>query len=495
MSHKISTRSIHGWPAVTALSVVALFIAVTASLALTDRARGQAVTVTWDRPVKISNDTGQTFYPTIVTDLDGRIHIFWAQGALGANYADSIYHSFWNGQSWSEPRELFLAQEGESFNYPGVALAADGVIHLVWASSGGTYYSSVPGAQADDLRAWATPELIAAAGVVSQPRIVVDQRNQVLHVLFTQRIPGTNVSYLKSTDGGQTWSEPIPVSKLVPGDPQIPDAVRAVLDSQGRLHVAWSENYPPLFVSRHVFYTRTDDFGETWTPPVDLSDPARDDDWDAAINLAIDNQDTVQAVWTCGVNPRRCYRLSNDHGDTWSSPQPLFEGLVGLSGWDAMIGDAYGYVYWLGALRYPQAQYTSVLANQRWLNPPQAVITEQDSLTLANGHFPQMVLNHGNEIHIAFVELDKGPIWYLHGTTAQAAQPLPSTPTPAPTILPTQPPTAAPSTPTPAPAKRAPVSSTLIDPDPGLRPALYAIVPVVVVILAAVGWSLLRSRR
>jgi hypothetical protein len=400
----------------------------------------------------------------------------------------------YDGQSWSEPRDLFVAQEGESFNFPSAAVSADGNLQLVWASSGGTYYASAPASQASNVRAWSPAQIIAPVGVVSQPRIVADPVNNVFHVLFTQRIPGTNVSYLKSTDGGQSWSDPIAISQLVPGDPQIPDAVRTTLDSQGRLHVVWSESYPPLFISRHVYYARSDDLGETWTAPTDLADLTRDDDWDAAIHVAVDSQDNVHVVWTCGVNPGRCYRRSGDHGNSWSSAQHLFEGLIGLSGWDSMAADKTGNVFWLGALRYPQAQYSSILNNNRWEEPPQAVITEQDSETLANGHFPQMAINRGNQIHIAFVETDRGPIWYLHGTTSEAAQPLPPTPTPVPTAAPTTQPTEMRPAIVPEPTRRPLVSKELVNPDPGLRPLLWAAGPVVLIALGAIGWTLWRNR-
>lgn len=441
--------------------------------------RGQAGAVTWTKPVKLSTDTGETMNPSVAADRSGGVHVFWAQGEFNASYADTIFYTQWNGQAWSTPRDLFAALDGESYNFPFAAVDNADRLHVVWASSSGLYYSQAPLADTLSVKAWSEARLLVSASVVSQSRLVIDRAGN-LYVVYTQRVPGTNVMVLSSMDGGQSWTEPAPVSALVPGDPQIPDTVRLQLDSADRLHVVWSENYPPDFISRHVFHARSDDQGETWTAPVDLADQAVNTDWDAAIDLAIDSADRLHVIWTCGASPGRCYRSSNDGGDSWSGTQRLFEGLIGLAGWDTLVADPYGEVFWLGTLRYPQAFYFSSFANDSWIDPPQALIGLQDSEGLAQAHFPHSAVGRGNQLHLVLIETDRGPVYYLNGTTTQPALPIEPTPTPAATRTPTP----APITPTPAatPTRQLNLPTGIQNTDAGVRPVLFALVPVVIVI-------------
>jgi hypothetical protein len=454
--------------------------------------RAQATTVDWARPIQLSDDTGETFYPTVAVDLAGNAHAFWAQGEPDSKSADSIYHTEWNGASWTMPRDVFAAAKGEWFNYPDAAVDASGVFHLVWASGSGINYSSTAAANAHDVKAWAPPQLIAVANTAGAPSIAVSP-NGVLHVTFTQRLPGTNVEYLQSVDGGQTWSEPVSVSRISPSEPQVPDLARIAVDSQGRVHLAWSENHPPTFVSRRVYVTSSEDGGNSWLAPTDLSDAASDQNWNASIDLTVDHQDRVNVVWTCGRDPNRCYRRSADYGHSWSSAEHLFGNLLGLSGWDALVADSYGNIYWLGPLRYPAAVYASILKDDRWVDPPQVVIEGNDLSNFGSMHFPQIAIGRGNEIHLVVIRGDTGPVWYMRGTTSEPL--VQAAPTAIPAVVPTLGAVIAAPTVIPVPVQQVSVSQSVAVADSSTRIFLWSLLPVLALLLVAAGWISLRRRR
>jgi hypothetical protein len=236
-----------------------------------------------------------------------------------------------------------------------------------------------------------------------------------------------NVVYLHSRDGGLSWSLPIPVSEIVPTDPQVPSEVRAALDSQGRLHVVWAENLPPAYIGRRVFYARKSPDGINWTRPIELSDWSSVDDWDTKANIAVDSRDRIHVVWVCGVQAGRCHRSSEDGGESWSGIERVFGKLIGISGKDAMASGPDGTVHWVGALRYPSAYYYSSFVDTGWQNPPQPFIDADSYPVLLRGHHPELAVGPDMQFHLVMNQADSGPVWYIGGYNPQAEIVLPPT--------------------------------------------------------------------
>jgi len=266
--------------------------------------------------------------------------------------------------------------------------------------------------------------------------LVVDASQRV-HVVYSRRAAGTNVSYVRSEDLGATWTQPALLSDIPVGAEQVPDSARIALDSHDGLHVVWAEHYPPEYIGRQVFYSRSEDGGLSWARPYPMSERSADT-WNAVPGIVVDSAGSIHVMWAgCGNPVARCYRFSSDGGSTWSDSSKPFSDLVGSSGRDAMVADPYGGVRWFGSLRYPQALYAAELAEGIWADPPQAVVHEGSYGGLGSGHFPAMTISGGNRVHVTVVESDGGPLWHLQGTTsfpAIAVAPLPTIPVPTPSL-------------------------------------------------------------
>jgi hypothetical protein len=413
--------------------------------------QAQAPTITWSVPVKLSDDSQPNAairFPTIATDPWGGVHVFWGGDdvSAGSNGAAGsfIYYTHSDGQSWSEPIDIFMAQEGINFSMPYAVCDRKGTIHLLWAGSDGLYYSSVPAQEASNAAVWRPAQLIARGGAIYASRLVVDP-DGVLHAVYQQRLPGTNVMYTRSMDNGTTWSDPVAISTLMPKDLDTPDMLRMVLDRKGILHVVWSQALPPEWVGRYVYYARSTDAGLTWSNPADLSDQPSGNMWNSLMDIAVDGQDGLHVVWNCGIgSPGRCGRDSVDHGQSWSNVRHLFGNLVGNGAWDAMITDGAGTAYWVADMRYPQGLYASLQAGNGWQDPPERVADEQHWSAVSGLHYPQMAVGLGNQIHLVMLSSDRGSVWYMRGQSSAASLTPPPRPTSTPSVTPTRS-----STPTP----------------------------------------------
>jgi len=397
-----------------------------------DRAMTQSVQqVRWASPVRLSNPEAVIQHSTIAVDPWGGIHVLWVHQPGSDQLTNLLFYTRFEEGMWTEPVDIFVGANWDAFNFPYVLCDPEGKLHLVWVGGEGVYYSSVTALEATDTKQWQSPQLIARAPSVGRVRFALDARD-VLHLVYASQTPGANLQYMRLENDAAFWTDATPISELFPSDPQAVNHMQIAVDSNDRVHVVWAEVYPPSWIEGQILYTYSDDNGISWHTPTQLSEMTSDGRWGANATLVIDGEDTLHVVWVCGI-AERCTRFSDDNGKTWAQTQRLFEGLIGLSGWDSMTSDPYGNVYWLGSLRYPQAQYFSTISEQRWTQPPLPLSDAPGWDTLTSGHFPHLVSGMGNTLHLVLVESSGGPLWYVQGRTDYPAM----IATPAPTITPT----------------------------------------------------------
>jgi hypothetical protein len=412
------------------------------------------VGVDWLAPERLSSPSSVLQKSTVTADPFGGVHVFWVQNESGDITADGvtnlIFYTQRVDQIWSTPFDLFAGPSWMNYDFPYATHDADGRVHLVWTGSDGLYYSSVFAGDAQNIREWQEPQKVVEGSLLGQSQLVVDSSG-TLHLIYAFSKPGTNVMYMRSDDGAQTWTESQAISQLVPSDPQIPEMPRLDFDGRGHLHVVWAENYPPEWLGRQVLYSRSTDAGQTWSDPFALSSLSLDSaEWNGKINIAVDSNDRIHAFWVC-AQVGRCYRYSVDGGTSWAVSQPVFPGLIGSSGWDSMVADPYGNVYWLGALREPQGVYFAALGEleESWPNAPNLLLDARVYGRLGQAHFANLSIGMGNQLHTVMIAGDKGPIWYLLGQTAYATKASARMPTVTPLLDPTV--TATSALPTPEP--------------------------------------------
>lgn len=169
--------------------------------------QAQGGLVTWDFPVRLSDPSSVIQHSTIAADPWGGVHVFWVARPGSGEPSNVIYYTHTaEGEIWRPPTDVFVGADWDNFYYPYALCDGDGQLHLTWVGAEGVYYTSVAALDAGDTKQWQPSRLIARAGSVGRLRFAVDSRG-VLHLIYASRIPGANLQYIRSEDGGEFWTE------------------------------------------------------------------------------------------------------------------------------------------------------------------------------------------------------------------------------------------------------------------------------------------------
>ena len=138
----------------------------------------------------------------------------------------------------------------------------------------------------------------------------------------------------RSTDDGETWSEPVAINTNADRDWGNDFDVRLTLDAKGAWVAVWSstESFGKYGGDSDIFSARSEDGGRTWGAPVVLNNnAAKDFGFDVTPDIATDVDGALLTVWSSGdslagrigIDRDIVYARSVDGGATWTDAQPL----------------------------------------------------------------------------------------------------------------------------------------------------------------------------
>ena len=300
----------------------------------------------WTEPITITS-TGFSTPVAFRSGLDpssGRVldategdtlHVVW-QKRTGL-YTSNIYYanSYDGGISWSAETALSsLPDDWESAETVSVSVSGQNV-YVVWVYGSYENYLSdgiVYRRSTDAGQTWSNPVYLAPGyhGDLTLNPQVVAVGDQV-HVAWNgfSATPGDEISktyYCVSHDGGQTWGTPIQVSDH-PEDSNLRSIQTTLAVSGNDVHIAWEAFLPPP-EDMFMFYRHSPDNGVTWDDQQELES---DNSLSDAPFIAASNG-AVHFAWAESVGDgfwEIHYRRSLDNGDNWSDPVTLDEGLAG----------------------------------------------------------------------------------------------------------------------------------------------------------------------
>jgi hypothetical protein len=387
------------------------------------KAAAQSSDILWRNIENISQSPDNTSTdPFLLSDPTGKVHLFWAEkvSTLEGNQPDTLMYTVWDGRNWFKPRDIFFAPESDGtpvIAYPHAALDQTGRIHLIWLAQPNfpnytLFYSSsfAPNAMQTDSWAQKIPLATDLSGTQYSIDIAVRENNEV-HVVYARVQQGAGaeeeraISYIRSLDGGKTWSESLDLYTIKDIQNGTSDT-RILLDTDNRIYATWTE-WDESGRGQSINFIRSLDNGDTWQQPVVLSRTIGNEyerDWS---NIEILGQDQLVVMWEGGWRAYRQAQYSDDAGATWSEAIDTFPWLIGENGTVEFARDSNdqlhlflaqrvreGYEEW-GDGTNASVWHSTWEGGQKWSEP--RIVTP--AFNLIN---PKATITGGNQVVIAW---------------------------------------------------------------------------------------------
>ena len=333
----------------------------------------------WTVPVRISAETGRVQNMVGVQGENGTPYAMWSvTDREGADRATSLYVS--EGAQGTWPAGTIVASvnsvtSGSRIQPVGMdnpSMAVQGTrAHAVWrgGESGRVFYSRAFLREVQSREGWSQAAMLPSlSDVGGTPSIVADPRGEQLYVLYPVGFNEARGVYLsRSMNGGSSWLSPTLVfDASAAGWNGVQDA-GIMMDARANvLHATWLRAATSDGAGkRAIFYSRSADSGETWTPAVQLAEGTVN-----APHMAIASNGAVVMIWTSlrasAEDPKAPYELwsrySPDRGQDWGDGERV-EGYSRLSGDAALAASDAGQVF-LGAMGQSDSAESQLLLSE-----------------------------------------------------------------------------------------------------------------------------------
>jgi len=286
--------------------------------------------VNFSAPVNLSANSGDSLFPQIAVDGQGRVNVVWQDNTLGN--AEIFFRQSADGVSFSAAVNV-SANTGSSL-FSKIAVDGEGNISLLWSDdtpgNSDIFFSS----SVDGVNFSAPLNLSANSGSSFFETMVADDLGNV-HVVWSDDTPGNfDIFYRRSSDG-VTFSPRVNVSGNT-GDSFAP---RVGVDNQGTTSVVWHDSSPGNF---DILYRHSAD-GMNFTALVNLSANTGDSVFP---RMAVDGLGIVHVTWRDDTpgNVDILYRRSTPQGVNFSTPVNISAN-AGTSFAQRMALDGQGGVY------------------------------------------------------------------------------------------------------------------------------------------------------
>lgn len=417
------------------LGLVILFISVQASYSWAPEKQ----TGEWSSPETIPGYEAETWPPILIADQDRTVHAFTSQWVDidGGRPIKAIFYSQWSADyGWTEPIDILLASDGEA-RVTDAYLDNDGIIHVVFWGGDGThadiYYSEAPAADADNALAWTAPMLIGENAGDPEAAVFAKDEQGTQFVIYSSRKNENGIYAVNSTDGGDTWSDPVSIFEATAEEPNI-SQLHVTRSKSGWLHVIW-DVYDIGGQGRGIYYSRSKD-GMDWSESLLLE--SAPEGLGTQTPAIIEYKDILYVVYN--LTPKIMMRRSLDNGITWDDPVTMFSRHVGVNGSLSLVIDSNNELHLFFGQRISgnpdiHGMWHSVFLNGRWTEPDAVVkgprIVDNAGYSGFDPYEAHAVVSQGNVILVTWrtdlLSLGNG-VWYSY-QTLDAPQ-LPITPLP-----------------------------------------------------------------
>ena len=348
---------------------IALGILLLAFIRSTERqvAQAQDIAPGWTTPEDISAplSEGRDLNGVLICDPNQNLHVLWGKSHSNGS---EIYYRTDAGGALSAPIDILALSDPLAIGLSATLTKPDSTLHVIWKNSyirGDVFYSSAPLAEAGNLRAWETPRLVVSQA--DSAGILADNSGSLHLVYGASDADGYSNSFyhVRSDDGGLSWSEP---SLIYEARSAVPSTIggSAAFDAAGRMHVGITVRSQEYGVYSELGYLRSPDGGQTWQPYRAIVTQSEATPNVSIIAPWVFGTDEIHLTYH---DPRRMHTWSNDGGTTWSNPIQMVELGAGFGGANFLAKDSAGVLR--AATGVANGVYVSTFDGYRWLTPEQ----------------------------------------------------------------------------------------------------------------------------
>ncbi len=284
--------------------------------------------LSWSAPAALNSnaslDWGDDESADVAVDAKGRWVVVWESadslGNTKGGDRDILFSTSTDGaKSWTAPDVVDAAARSDlDFDSsPRVAGDAQGTWLVAWSSGGtsddrGGFQRGVLVARSEDGMTWSPPQALAGASEDDRPdfgpRLAGDGRgNWVCAWSSADSLDDTigkdrDLLYVRSSDGGRTWSTRAPLNREAAEDSGDEDTPELAVDSAGNwvaVWTSWDRRGAARGADADLMVAMSRDNGASWTPSFILNTNAKNDHGeDIAPSLATDGSGLWITAWS-----------------------------------------------------------------------------------------------------------------------------------------------------------------------------------------------------
>lgn len=273
--------------------------------------------IIWQPDTLISSISEVSLFVDDILTTTNALHLFTRSASPGGGVF--YQRSFDDGLTWEEPARLLPSLSTLSTaDYSAVGDS----IHMIWQDPlDPIELSTIKYKKSADLgETWQNETVLHQSKMARLPVIAAGET--YIYGIFLDRVAFLTDSLFltRSSDGGNSWSTPLPFppSRTIRVRPKL-----AVVDSI--IHLVWVDNLLTFGVDIH--YIRSGDYGETWSEPHLLG--INDSLLGQVPAMATGEDGSIYVVWmdyrfsTSAFTGDIFFRKSADGGVTWEDIQIL----------------------------------------------------------------------------------------------------------------------------------------------------------------------------
>lgn len=435
---------------------IILILSIAAILLLWASPVGQGQRNTWSRPLRLGDGWFPDVAADVSGRVHLVYASATGDSENYQGYDIVMYTSSPDGVKWSTPNDIGARPQvgGSEATRPYLIADNNHTLHLTFRDTT-VFYAQANALLAAQSNHWSIKPI--SEGYFSV--VALDSQNRIHLVytdnVVTDQCPICyHVYHTYSDDNGATWSAHTDVSTLPTGSAK----PRLVIDDQDQLYLIWEAgiggSYGQLIDPTSVVYTFSTDRGETWGLPMPMS-PVNERARHPGIGL--DGDEKVIAVWLAPQTDLVYYRLSEDRGRTFTPAAPIPNTFGGWNVHPGRLDhyvlerDSLGHLHLVlvGRIRADQRHLDLlhlVWDGQNW-STPEVIASFYGDVP----EWPEMAIANGNQLHVTwFIRPEAyiwsggyaSQIWYAQRTLDAPRiepHPLPTlTPIPSPTPEPTR---------------------------------------------------------